>query len=452
MKTPAILLALFLCASAGAAEHHLFTTADGKFSTRAAVVALDGQSLNKKVMLRREDNQEIVRIDILQLGAADQLYVSNIAGDSSMSPLMLQRMTEHSRAAVRKASGASAAGEAAVEKGLRWLCSQQKPDGSWGVSHRSAMTGLTLLALAGHGHGVQSAQHGEAVKRAVAWMTKLSKSNVPPFDRILSEIPSTIFGPFEHAMAAQALAEHYSLSRRQKDKQYAIRGIPEMASGEIVEKQAPGGGWGYKDSIGYDAFTGNDLCLTCWQISALGACRDAGIKTPDSPVAFRKVAKYLASRQTDAGGFGKPDRTQLNSDWRLTGAGVCGLQVCSPASSQKVQRGALKWLSAELERSPLDWSLDCHLDTWYVNGMAYYAAGEPGWKAWNKQCEAQVLANQSPEGSWKWPNTKGSGEGAESAVEYMVKSANSEIGRTCLALLILETPLRTYRPPSSLGK
>ena len=130
-----------------------------------------------------------------------------------------------------------------------------------------------------------------AVKRAVEWMTKLEKRGVAPFDRILSETPSIIFGPFEHAMATQTLAEQYSLSRRQKDKQFVIRGIPEMASGEIADKQARGGGWGYKDGIGYDPFTGDDLRLTCWQISALVACRDAAIEMPGSPAAFRKAAK-----------------------------------------------------------------------------------------------------------------------------------------------------------------
>jgi hypothetical protein len=305
------------------------------------------------------------------------------------------------------------------------------------------MTGLALLALAGHGHGLQSSQHGDAVKRAVAWLVKLRERSVQPFVGILSEIPSTIIGPFDHAIAAQALAEQYALSRRLKEELPDIRAALVSAAGEIVSKQTPSGGWDFRDGTGFDAYGAGDLCLTAWQLSALGACRGQEIKIPGSPAAFKKAGKYLESRRTPGGGFGMLDRTMRDNAWKLTGAGVCGLEVCFPLSPQKTEREALKWLSAEVSKAPPKWTVDCHLDAWYFNSLAYYAGDEAGWKVWREGCESQVLANQSPDGSWK--NEQNAGEGRGSVVEYLENREGSGIIRASLAILILETPLRTNR-------
>ena len=57
--------------------------------------------------------------------------------------------------------------EEATIAGLDWLRDQQNPDGSFGTKYHHAMTGLALMALAGHGESPESESYGATVFHAI---------------------------------------------------------------------------------------------------------------------------------------------------------------------------------------------------------------------------------------------------------------------------------------------
>src|SRR5437868_2921870 len=58
----------------------------------------------------------------------------------------------------------------ALEKAVAFLTSHQKPDGSFGEKYPAAMTGLAVMALMSVGHTPDDAEHGPAIRRAVAYV------------------------------------------------------------------------------------------------------------------------------------------------------------------------------------------------------------------------------------------------------------------------------------------
>ena len=207
-----------------------------------------------------------------------------------------------------------------------------------------------------------------------------------------------------------------------------------------MEKQTKEGGWGYKDGIGYDAYGRNDLSLAGWQVQALSAGRRTGLAIPSLPKAMKKAADCIQSAASPDGGIGVPLRDAYYNQWTLTGSALCGLQETGPGSNPNTVGKARTWLLNQTKSEPLDWNRDCYLYTWYWNTMAFYHAGGPAWATWNSQCEKLTLASQQPDGSWK-----SEGVGEKGAAGSAAAGADANIYRACLAMLILETPVRVAR-------
>ncbi|MFH0880014.1 MAG: prenyltransferase/squalene oxidase repeat-containing protein, partial [Lentisphaerota bacterium] len=122
--------------------------------------------------------------------------------------------------------------EAAVVKALAWLKRNQNPDGSWGPS-KTAMTGLGLLTFLAHGETTASEEYGQTVEKAIRFLV----SQQDPEGRFCKiDQP----GSYAHAIGTYAISEAYGLTRIP-----SLKPVMEKAIQVIMNGQQPKGGWDY---------------------------------------------------------------------------------------------------------------------------------------------------------------------------------------------------------------
>src|SRR6201999_1152180 len=110
----------------------------------------------------------------------------------------------------------------AVERGLRFLASQQEQDGSFPTmpTAQPAVSSLCMMAFAAHGHVPDGGPYGERVGRALDFAIACQKPNGlvtqlgpegPRINRNIShEIGST--AAYNHAISSLVLSELYGMT------------------------------------------------------------------------------------------------------------------------------------------------------------------------------------------------------------------------------------------------
>lgn len=348
---------------------------------------------------------------------------------------MRSRMTPQLRQAAMQKFGGDEKSEKGVVAALRWLKSQQNADGSWSTECKPAMTGLALLCFLGHGELPASAEFGDTVKKALAWLkTKGTKSAGRLSLSDADWKPDT--SVYLHAIATLALCEYYAMTQDETFKELATTAVA-----HIVNGQNPRGGW----DIYYAKGLRSDVSVSIWQIQALHAARLAKLPIPGIEESLKRSEPYLKSMQGGKGGFGY-DRP--GDDVDFTGIGVFGLHLTT-RTKDKAEKEGIDYL---LKNAWVDWdgrfrtsnkispSDSPDLYRWFFETQACFFAGGPAWSKWNRMFQEEIADRQSPEGSW--PALQGSA--------YQVKPAGAgPCYRTTLCTLMLEVFYRSAPDPSA---
>jgi hypothetical protein len=135
--------------------------------------------------------------------------------------------------------GGTEESEAAVTRGLAYLARQQKADGSWvfdgsAKNDTVAATGLSLLAFLGAGetHKVGK-KYPQTVQRGLQYLISQQKPD--------GSFKGTTVMMYSHGIATLALNEAYGMT---KDRNLLLRPA-QAATNYIVAKQGADGSWGY---------------------------------------------------------------------------------------------------------------------------------------------------------------------------------------------------------------
>lgn len=306
--------------------------------------------------------------------------------------------------------------DAAVNRGLEWLASEQHDDGSFGEGgwgRNVAVTSLAALAFMGDGHLPDRGQYAHIVEGALRYvMDNTSESGLLAGEGA----PSPMYG---HGFATLFLGEIYGMTAGGSDTAQAARLHETLVKAvRLIERsQNPQGGWRY-NPIPTDA----DVSVTICQVMALRSARSAGIDV--SKDVIDNAIEYVRKSQNPDGGF----RYQLDrggmSAWPRSAAGVAALFYAGVYEGETIDRG-LEYLHEQATPEQTRQQPHYFYGHYYAVQTMYLAGGEH-WAEWWPEIREELLTQQTGQGAW--PD----------------RSIGSTYG-TSMALIILQMPKR-YLP------
>ena len=268
--------------------------------------------------------------------------------------------------------------EAAVDKALVYLVSQQQPDGSWpsGFGNNHGVNAVNLLAFLGRGHAPGRGPFKHVVERAVHLMLATQE------DGGLYSSPNKSHGPmYEHGLATVAMIEAYGYlpsARMHESVQKAVS--------LIAGAQSTNGGWRYQPVPG-----DHDLSVTVMQVVALRAAQNARLTVPQEKLDL--ALQYVRSCAVGGGGFTYQPGGGANQ--ARSAAGVLSMQLLGAFDDPSVEAG-LNYLHNAGYSSGME-----HF--YYMNYYAMQAAFQAGgnhWERWHPKVRQFLLDNQNEDGSW----------------------------------------------------
>jgi hypothetical protein len=375
---------------------------------------------------------------------SDTLDLTGLAVSEVQSPLVMQGLFAGRAAGARAERLRQFGGgygdqiEAAVLRALRWLASQQHPNGSWselskpnplwhkhkqgaqvGKEQRTTrLTALCLLAFLAHGETPQSSEFGETVQRSIEYLLTQQDPATGlfvPLAETRTEKSGEDLGVYSHAQATYALAEAYALTYAPALKQPVERGLEVIIRGQLAN-----GAWGnwYEQNIA-------DASATSWQIQALKAGAAAGIKLNGLDTAMTKSAAGIAYLYKGEGiwYYRKGDLLIMPREGGpiMSGAMVLSMQLLNLHNDPLVLAG-LRYLNDfgvtewnKAWENPINKSLPATYE-WYYNTQAVFQRGGSRWTTWNAAFAPMLLSHQHSEGWWL-------GIGQESAEEKIYSTS-----------------------------
>ncbi len=291
--------------------------------------------------------------------------------------------------------------DAAVERAIQFLVSQQKPSGAIADrGHENAMTALAIMAMAAVGHQpADSSAEGVAMTRGLKYL--LSEGRQDKAGYFGASDGSRMYG---HGIVSLMLTEMLGMTldtgMDEEVHQSCQKAIDLIARSQKVKKGVNArGGWRYTPDAG-----DSDLSVSVWQLMALRSAKNDGLevssKTIDDAVAYlkRSFTSPLDSKGNprepksgftyEAGGGG--------ATFTMTSAGLLAMQVCGQYESPLVV-GAADWL---LDHPP-NWN-----ERFILYGLYYFAqgmhqrGGEHADRA-AKIVSELLLSKQKQNGAWE---------------------------------------------------
>lgn len=302
----------------------------------------------------------------------------------------------------------------AVQRGLDFLAAQQADDGSWitggGQAYPVAMTGLAGTAILAHGDSPTRGKYSRTVQGAVEFLVRCTT----PSGLITGPTQEGGIPMHGHGFALMFLASVYGMITKEalrKQVQVVIRKAVTLTS----QGQSNAGGWTYTPG------SGDEGSVTVTQVQALRAAHNAGFLVPRAVI--EESVKYLEKCRTPEGGI----RYSLSSGpapmLAISAAAVATLYNAGEFEGA-IATDCLKFVWDAFQASK-DWNKGAG-HTYYAHlyaSQAFYMAGDQYWDKYFPAARDQLLAMQTPAGSWQ-----GDGIG--------------EVYGTSVATIILQLPFK----------
>ncbi len=295
--------------------------------------------------------------------------------------------------------GGTAESEAAVERALKWLASQQKDDGRWcpketsagieekvfghdrggcGVNAETGITSLATLAFLGAGYTHLEGEYQSNVQNALEFLVRQQANNGD-----LSGNAKLFARMYCHSMTLLALCEAYAITGDKRLHAPVKAGV----AYSVEAQNKNGGGWRYQPG------DSGDMSQFGWQVMALHAAETAGVEIQAATKV--RMRKFLKSCQTGRfGGLASYRPRQGPSTAMTAEALVCrsflGIETDQQELAEATQRIVQE--PPNLER--------INLYYWYYATLALQRHGGEEWQNWNHNIQRVLLSQQTKQGSW----------------------------------------------------
>jgi hypothetical protein len=304
-----------------------------------------------------------------------------------------------------------------VNKGLDYLAGSQSDDGSWinggGQAYPVAMTGLAGMGLLAHGDSPTRGKYARNVQGTVEFLVRCATPN------------GLLTGPTQdsgipmhgHGFALLFLASVYGMISKESLRQQvgnAVRKAVALTS----QGQSAEGGWSYIPG------DGDEGSVTVTQVQALRAAHNAGFLVPRAVI--EEAVRYLERCRTPEGGIRYSLLSGGGARLPISAAAVATLYNAGQFDGP-IATDCLKYVWDQF-RSSEDWNKGGGhaFYTHLYAAQGFYMAGDEYWDAYFPKARDQLIAMQSPDGSWN-----GDGIG--------------QVYGTAIATIILQLPFK-YLP------
>ncbi len=277
------------------------------------------------------------------------------------------------------------AAEQSIERGLKWLSTQQHDDGSFGAGPlrgNAAVCGLAGMAMMAGGSTPDRGPYGPQVARCVDYLLGCAR----PSGLIAG--PDSGSGPmYGHGFAAMFLAECHGMSPKPELREKLAK-----AAALIVNAQNKQGGWRYQP-VQVEAA---DVSVTVCQLMALRAARNAGLFVPNETV--DRAIDYVKRSQNADGGF-MYMLAGGESAFPRSAAAIAALYSAGVYKDPAVDKGLdylMQFLPAPGAARPEAY----YFYGQYYAAQAFWQTGGPRWQQWYPAARDELIRRQRDDGAW----------------------------------------------------
>jgi hypothetical protein len=286
---------------------------------------------------------------------------------------------------------------AAMERGVKFLLTDQRPDGSWGSpentksmniyapppgahdAFRTAVTSLAIMALIESKSRVPESQRSaidKAIDRGAAWLDER-------LARLKRATPEAIYNVWGHAYSLQCLVALYKRADGNAERQAKLKKLAQYQADMLARYSFVGGGWSYYDFLA-GSQTPSDAAFSFCTATALIALKEAegiGVTFPER-LTKKAIASILRQQKPDFSyAYGEYLRMMPMHEINRPGGSLGRSQACNLAlrmyGDKRITDDVLKtwldrlfarngWLSVGRKR-PIP-----HESFFFVAGYFYY--------------------------------------------------------------------------------
>lgn len=282
-----------------------------------------------------------------------------------------------------------------IERGIKYLASQQRRDGSFREGGQYGTYPVTMTALSGmaflcHGDTPSRGRYAEKVARIVHWLTDPRQAGRNGLIVGQGEESRSMYG---HGFASMFLACCLG-EELEPELELKIRRVLKAAIELTGRAQSGRGGWLYTPDSG-----GDEGSVTVTQVQALRACRNAGLAVPLDVV--KKAVRYIeASAQPDGGIAYQAGMT--NSQPPISAAATAVLYNAGEYDSP-VARRCLDYCRRNIGVGGQ--AVGRGFGHWFYTHLylaqAYWQVGGKDWDSYYPAIRDHLLRTQSADGSWQ---------------------------------------------------
>lgn len=300
--------------------------------------------------------------------------------------------------------------EHAVDRALAWLAKNQSADGSWprGDASSTAVAALAVKAFLARGHVPGQGPYGEVVNRGIDYVLSQQKP-----DGTLSGVNGNAV-MYEHGISAAMLGEAFGMvddARKTKIEKAMAKAVKLTLDAQSVATKkgtVHEGGWRYTRNS-----PDSDISVTGWQLMALRAAANCGAYVPKANLESGREYVRRCSFKEGSGFTYQAQQGQPGA--ARTGTAIVSLEMLGEHQSKEAKDGG-DYLLANPVANPGEnfyyYSVYYISQAFYHLGDKYYATGYP-------KLRDALLANQGPEGTWP----AGSGQEESAGEAYRTSMA-----------------------------